>query len=444
MTPPDSLVASSAPETPAFRSTDHSGVSRPLLVLGAGSRPYREDSLRGLAARHQVVLADVELPHWTRPFVRGHLTVDLSDSETALTAVKEFAARTPGLAGVCTYMEHHVLLAARIAEQLGLPGPSPAAMAACRDKAATRRLLAKRDVPSARSVQAADEDAAVEHARLIGYPVVVKPRGMAGSAGVLRADSDSEVRAAFLHAAQETVLGLDAYAEPGVLVEEYLDGEEISAETVVVGDDVRIVAITRKRLGNEPRFQELGHLVDGADPLLGDSAVTETVTRAVRALRIKRGVLHVELRRTGRGPAVVELNGRPGGDLIPVLVHAATGVDLMAAVADLASGTVPDLTPTRARAAAVRFLLPAFSGRVGAVSVPADLRDQPWLERLVWTRHLGERVTAPPLATIEDRLGHWVVTGDTAEECEERLAEVLVRVFAPITGTAVHTTACSR
>ncbi|MFK0154261.1 ATP-grasp domain-containing protein [Streptomyces sp. NPDC090493] len=428
-------AAAAAPHTPGGRS-------RPLLVLGAGSRPYREFPLQSLAARHPVVLADTVLPDWAQPLASGHLAIDLSDTESAAAAVKAASEQTP-FAGICTYMEHHIELVAQLAEQFGLPGPSPAAMSACRDKAVTRRLLAEHGVGSARSFQVDDEDAAVEHARLLGYPVVVKPRGMAGSAGVLRCDSDTEVRAAFLHAAQETVLGLDAYAEPGVLVEEYLDGEEISAETVVLGDDIRIVAITRKRLGNEPRFQEVGHLVDGADPLLDDGAVTEAVTGAVRALGIDCGVLHVELRLTGRGPAVIEVNGRPGGDLIPLLVQQATGVDLMAAVADLATGAVPDLRPTRQRSAGVRFLYPAISGRVGPLHVPVSLREQPWLERLVWTRRAGEQVTAPPLASIDDRLGHWVVTGESADECQRHLVEVLLQVAAPI-DPAAHTTACIR
>ncbi|MGW1783951.1 ATP-grasp domain-containing protein [Streptomyces sp. NPDC002143] len=428
---------------PAAAAAPHtSGGLQPLLVLGTGSRPYREFPLQSLAARHPVVLADTVLPDWAQPLVSGHLVIDLSDTESAAAAVKEAAEHT-SFAGVCTYMEHHFELVAQLAEQLGLPGPSPAAMSACRDKATTRRLLAEHGVRLARSFQVDDEDAAVEHARLLGYPVVVKPRGIAGSAGVLRCDSDTEVRVAFKHASWETVLGLDAYAVHGVLVEEYLDGPEISAETVVYDHDVHIVAVTRKKLGEEPRFQEIGHGVDSRDALLGDPAVTETVTHAVRALGVERGVLHVEMRLTNRGPAVVEVNGRPASDLVPLLVQRATGVDLMAAVADLATGAVPDLRPTRQRAAAVRFLYPAFSGRVGPFHVPVSLREEPWLERLVWTRRAGEQVTAPHLASIDDRLGHWVVTGENADECQRRLVEVLLQVAAPINSSA-HTTACIR
>ncbi|MFF9458045.1 ATP-grasp domain-containing protein [Streptomyces flaveolus] len=415
----------------------------PLLLLGAGTRPYRECLLQRMAAQYPIVLADQEAPAWTAPYLREHLLVDLADTESTAAAVKRFAAQVP-VAGICTYMEHHVELAAQLAAQLDLPGSSPAAVASCRDKAETRRRFTEEEVPSALSRVVADEDDAVEGAREIGYPVVVKPRGMAGSAGVLRADTDAEVRSAYRRATQETVLGLDAYAVPGVLVEKYLAGPEISAETVVLaGGEVRIVAITRKRLGEEPRFLETGHSVDARDPLLTDAAVTQAVTRAVRALGLEQGVLHVELRITERGPALIEVNARPGGDLIPLLVLRATGIDLPRAAAALATGTAPDLTPTRQQAAAVRFLYPAFSGELARLRAPVELLVEPWLDRLVWTRRPGERVEAPPNASIDDRLAHWVVTGADAAECDRRLVEVLVQVDAR-TDAPAYSTSCTR
>ncbi|GHH25832.1 ATP-grasp domain-containing protein [Streptomyces rubradiris] len=418
--------------------------SRPLLLLGIGVRAYREHLLQRIAARHPVVLADNRVcPAWAAPYLHDQLVTDLADAESVAAAVKRFAAQSP-LSGVVTYLENHVELAAQLAAQLGLPGSSPAAVAACRDKAQTRQRFTAENVPSALAHAVDDEDAAVQCARGIGYPVVVKPRGMAGSAGVLRADADAEVRRAYRRATRETLPGLDGYAVPGVLVEEYLAGPEISAETVVLGGSkVRIVAVTRKRLGAEPRFVETGHSVDARDPLLTDAAVTEAVTRAVRALGIERGVLHVELRLTERGPVLIEVNARPGGDLIPLLVLRATGIDLAQATAALAAGAVPDLTPNRRQAAAIQFLYPAFSGEVTRLGAPSALLAEPWLERLVWTRRPGDQVLAPPNASISDRLAHWVVTGADAAECDQRLVQVLMQVDAR-TDAPVHTTSCTR
>lgn len=417
--------------------------AQPVLLLGAGDRPYREHLLRQMAARHRIVLAAPELPAWAAPYVRDHLTVDLADTEGTAAVVKRYAAQTP-VGGICTYLEHHVELSALLAQMLGLPGPLPGAVAACRDKAQTRRVFEDRGVPSARSTLVAGEADAVQTARRLGYPVVIKPRGMGGSAGVTRADHDGDVRTAYRRATSESVLGLDAHARAGVLVEEYLSGPEISVETVVLpGGAPQIVAVTRKHLGPEPRFQETGHSIDAADPLLSDTAVAGSVIHAVRALGIECSVLHVELRLTPHGPALIEVNARPGGDLIPLLVRRATGIDLAQAAADLATGSVPDLTPTRRQAAAVQFLYPSCSGEVTDLHAPAALRAEQWLERLCWTRHHGDRVTAPPNASIADRLGHWVVTGADAAECDERLTRVSSQVTARIEAP-VCTTSCTR
>lgn len=417
--------------------------SSPILLLGAGAPEYREYVLRQIARVRPVVLVDKAPPKWARPYLAAEMAVDLRDPETVVDFVRNTASQL-GVAGVTTYMEHYVELAARLSHHLGLPGNSPAAAAACRDKATTRRLLAEHRVPSARSHLAQDADRAVEIARGLGYPVVVKPRGRAGSAGVLRADSDGDVREAFPRALVDSVLGLEDWSVPGVLVEEYLQGPEISAETVILGPQhVQIVAVTRKTLGPEPQFQEIEHSVDAQDPLLTDPLLADVVTAAVQALGVTRGVVHVELRLTSNGPRVIEINGRPAGDLIPLLVDRATGVNLPQALAALAAGEKPDLAPTRSEAAAIRFLYPEHTGHIQRLDAHGPVRDQLWLERLVWTRDLGTQVAAPPHAGIGDRIAHWVVTGPTAADCGKRLGLVADHLTVRISRPA-HTTSCTR
>ncbi|WP_093455973.1 MULTISPECIES: ATP-grasp domain-containing protein [unclassified Streptomyces] len=399
--------------------------------------------LRQIARVRPVVLIDQDPPKWALPYLAAQATMDLRDLRAAETFLASAAVQLDAV-GLTTYMEHFVELTARLTHQLGLPGNSPTAAAACRDKATTRRLLAEHGVPSARSYLAKDADHGVTIARRLGYPVVVKPRGLAGSAGVWRADSDEIVRAAFHHALVDSVLGLEAWSVPGALVEEYLQGPEISVETVVLAPGrERIVAVTRKSLGPEPQFQEVGHSVDAADPLLTDPVIADIVTAAVRALGLSRGVVHVELRLTTDGPRVIEVNGRLAGDLIPLLVERATGINLPKVLATLAAGGTPDLAQTRSEAAAIGFLYPEHTGCIERLDVHGTVSDQLWLERLVWTRDIGTQVIAPPRASIDDRIAHWIVTGSTAVECAKRrdlVADHLaVRVSRP-----AHSTSCTR
>lgn len=418
---------------------------KPLLLLGAGgsSPAYRRDPLASIAAAYPVVLADADAPDWARPYLADHIAVDLADTEATAAAVKTYAAHHD-LSGVMTYMEHHVVTTALLAQQVGLPGASPQAMEACRDKAATRRLLDVHGVPSARSVLADDADTAVAWAEEHGFPVMVKPRAQAGSAGVMRADTPSEVRAAFDRAGRETVLGLDAYGPQGVLVEEFLDGPEISVETAVFGPgDSRIIAVTRKRVGPPPTAQEYGHCVDARDPLLRDPELARLITAAVDAVGVTCGALCIEVMLTARGPRIVEINGRIGGDLLHVLISEALGLDLAQIAADIATGTRPTLRPTRDLSAAIQFLYPDRSGTMQRLALPGHLTELSWVERLVTTAEPGDRVAAPPTATYGDRLAHWIVRGTSPAQCAARLGQIedaLELLIAPPT----RTTACSR
>ncbi|MFG2211009.1 ATP-grasp domain-containing protein [Streptomyces sp. NPDC048638] len=412
-----------------------------LLVLGAGDRAYRSFVLQEFAARHHLVLLDHQPPAWTRPYVTDAVTVDLHDHQAVHRAVTEIALRQP-ITGITTYLEHHVELVARLAKELGLPGANPDAVTACRDKARTRQLLAEHGVPSARSALVNSPEEAVAAADTIGYPVVIKPRGLGGSAGVHRADYREHVSAHYDNAASATLIGLEASAATGVLVEEYLHGPEISVECAVRSrGDVHIAAITRKRLGAEPAFLETGHLVDATDPLLDDPDLHHVVSSAIKAVGITTGILHVEVRLTRHGPRIIEINARLGGDLIPRLVHLATGISLPQAQAALATGDTPDLTSSVAQSAGIEFCYPTATGPVQAAHARAFTAD--WLERLVWTRKSGDTVTSGPHSTINDRLAHAVVSGPTPEACQARLDQVLQSLTVHI-AEPVRTTACVR
>ncbi|MGW4951558.1 ATP-grasp domain-containing protein [Streptomyces parvulus] len=398
-----------------------------LLLLGAGGHdaaPYRESVLASIAAAHAVVLVDIDVPDWARPYLNGHINADLTDMTGTANAVQAFTAGHP-VSGVMTYMEHHVVTSAVLARRLGLPASLPEAMTACRDKVLTRRLLDHHRVPSARALEACSAEQAVANATAIGYPVVVKPRSMAGSAGVVRADTPAQVLAAFERASHESVLGLDRYGPRGVLVEEWLEGQEISVETAVLPSGAsRILAVTRKEPAPAGTTQEYGHVIDAADPLLHDDNLAYVIRGAVHALNLTCAVLCIEVMLTATGPRIVEVNGRIGGDLLPVLAHHALGIDLAQVAAALATGTPPQMEPNKRAAAGIRFAYPETDGTLERLAFPPGLSALPFVERAVISQTPGARVSAPPHATLSDRLAHWVVTGPSASDCQYLLDEV--------------------
>ncbi|MDQ1024718.1 biotin carboxylase [Streptomyces umbrinus] len=398
-------------------------MSNPLLLLGIGDQAaYSEFSLAQIAAAHPVVLADTTAPAWARPYLARHLTVDLSAAATTTAAVEIYAANHE-LGGVLTYMGQHLVTAARIARQLGLRGTPPEGLAVCANRVAVRRLLAQHKVPLARWAEARNCEAAASHADAIGYPVVIMSSIGNANSGLARTRSDVLAMFARLNG-QALAEASHLNQLPGFLVEEQLDGPQIAAEVVVMDDgDAQIVAITRTTLGPPPARQAIRHCVYAHDSLLHNRLLRQTVARAVKALGVTFGVLHIEITLTARGPRITDVSAHLAGDLIPLLVKRATGIDLPQVAADLATRRPPNLALTRQRAAAVHFAYPTDSGCIEQLTVTAPAY-HPLVDRVVITQEVGHRVVKTAQASVDDRLAHWVVLGDAAGDCHTALDQM--------------------
>ncbi|MEU3050332.1 ATP-grasp domain-containing protein [Streptomyces sp. NPDC006984] len=415
----------------------------PVLLIGAGTRRSHGFALTRLAAARPTVLLAPRRPRWA-PGIE-HLPADLDDAAAAAAAAKGFAARTP-LAGVLALDERYLELAARLAQDLGLPGMTPQAARLCRDAAAGRRTLAAAHVPLAHALVADTEDQAVAHARHLGYPVAVRPRGLGSSSGACRADTDRQVRRAYRQATSDTALGVSAYAVTGCLVEEYLTGTEVSAVTVVHRGVAHVAAVVHKLIADRRPHIETGRLVRARDPLVHHPGLRSAATRAAAALGITTGILDIELRMADLTPRVITVRGAlDGTEPLTHLVDTALGIDLAAAAAALAAGQAPDLTPTRARTAAVQHAYPPRSGRVGEVGLSRlhelGRRSAPWLAHLDLIQTTGAYVSAPPLAGPGDRIATWIVHGPDVASCRHRLAAVADRLVVAVDGPTPITAA---
>ncbi|KOT79125.1 carboxylase [Streptomyces rimosus subsp. pseudoverticillatus] len=371
-----------------------------------------------MAAHYDIALITPAEPTWERPFIVDWESADPAD-QAALEEAGMTLARRHRLAGVVTWTEWYLVPVAHLAHRLALPADAVAVMRNCRDKGAARALFARHGVPSAASVSVSTWAEAVDAAERIGYPVVLKPAAHAASIGVVRVDSEQELSTAYVFAAQAA----DCSAESRqVLVEEYLDGPEVSVECVTHRGQTTAVAVTRKTLGPAPYFQEIAHSVDARDPLL--AMVSPAATAAVQALGLTDGIQHVEIRLVRGRPRLIEVNARIGGDLIGDLVHRATGIDLPRAAADLACGRTPDLTPTRQQAAAIRMVYPPASGTLTARRLDGFRAGAAWLERVHWQREPGDEVVLPPQGDMfTSRVGFLITTAPTAALAQQRAEE---------------------
>jgi biotin carboxylase len=328
--------------------------------------------------------------------------LDTTDPIAVRRAAAELADR---LAGVTSSSEYFVAAAAELAAELRLPHPDAAAITACRNKAAQRRMLRANGLAGPEFATATEPGQAAEVAVGLGLPVVVKPVSGSGSVGVRLCYRPAEVieAARAVLAADLASAGIPAQRE--VLLERYLDGPEFSVETF--GD--RVVGITAKHLGAPPYFVETGHEFPARLPIGDENELVVTTLAALAALGLGWGPAHLELRLTAHGPAVIEVNPRLAGGMIPDLVRLATGVDLIAATVANAAGRPVQLTPTRTQAAAIRFLVAGSSGTFVAASGLDRAAASPRVAEVALTRRPGTELTLEH--SFRDRIGYLISTG---------------------------------
>jgi biotin carboxylase len=415
--------------------TDANGQRPLLLVITTGARKYREYLLASIGSRYRVHLLLAAEPTWERDHITGWTvlsglgnTVDADEMIAAALALGE------PLHGVLAWDEARVLQSAKVAAALGLPGGDVDAAMRTRDKHQTRTALAAAGVPQPRSVLVEGVEEALAVAADIGYPVVLKPRAMAASLGVVRVDTPEELSAQFTFARDTTVPG--AWHYDAVLVEEYLTGPEISVDSAVHRGRVYPMFVARKEVGYQPYFEEVGHVVDAADPLLTDAGLMRIVQDTHTALDFADGMTHTELKLTQGGPKIIEVNGRLGGDLIPYLGLRSSGIDPGLAAAAVACGREPEVTADRNLVGAVRFFYVEHENTtIGDIRIDDDAALPPALDRFVIDAQPGDVVSPPPKGTVWGRIAFATAVADTVLDCQAALdaakAALVVRPADP-------------
>ena len=352
------------------------------------------------------------------------IVADLSDTDHVEARVGAVIGRPDA---VLTFNDSGLVLAAELAARFGRPFLDPGRAAAAIDKVAQREAFATAGVPSPRFCRC--PEAATIRKQLADWgPVVVKPADRAASAGVRLVRSMHEADEAFAGAVAESPTAR-------VLVEEYVDGPEVSVESFAVSGVQRPVGVTDKVTTGGPWFVELGHTVPSTLGGPARQAVLEVAGQACRALDVDFGACHTEVKLTSSGPVVIEVNARVPGDAIVDLVGRALGVDMYRLLLRAAAGEIiraEDLVPTRAGAAAIRFL-PSPGGRLLRASSPA-LGDPPgWLVDLAV---LGERgAPLPPPATDNGaRIAYAVAEAPTPATAAYRAGQALSDLHLETTG----------
>jgi biotin carboxylase len=394
-----------------------------LLLLRLGY--LREFALRSLLRRADLrlaVLDDHASPHlraadWALP------VTDVHDQAAVLELCRRFVRRH-GARAVLTFQDSSLLAAADLAAEFGLPGWEREPLTRAIDKHAMRTALVRSGLPCPRFALARSLHEAAAALTDVRLPAVLKPTDRSAGRGVVVLNDREQLESRYETARAGSLAGR-------VLVEEFMEGPEVSVESATADGLTTILAVTGKATDPSDPSVEMGHVVPCGLPPEQERAARELARAALRAIGLRSGVAHTEVKITPRGARVVEINARVAGDCIPELVDLASGVNLYDVAADLALGErvrAPEVAADGFRqAAAIRFLA-APPGRIvrveGVEAVAARL--DPRHERLGVFRPAG--TIAPPLTSNLERLGYVLVRAETPAAASARALELASRL----------------
>jgi phosphoribosylaminoimidazole carboxylase (NCAIR synthetase) len=354
----------------------------------------------------EVTVASERPSTFERANPTGLVTLDFADPAHAAAQARAFARAHP-VHGVVAVDDDTAVVAAAIAQELGLRGNPVAAARAARDKHQQRQLLAAAGVAVPRFellTIAADPERVAGRA---AYPCVLKPLRLSASRGVVRADDPPGFVAAFRRVQaileQADVAGCGDWARH-ILVEEFVPGREVAVEGLVTRGSVRVLTIFDKPDPPDgPFFEETIYVTPSRLARTAQQAIAACAQAAVDALGLREGPIHAEIRHNDRGAWLIELAARPIGGRCSGALRFGTGgsglgagVSLEEIIIRHALGMELPTLEREEQASGVMMIPVPGAGVLRDVRGVGEARAVPLVEEVAITAHPGQTLVPWP------------------------------------------------
>uniref|UniRef100_A0A8D1UWK0 Carnosine synthase 1 n=1 Tax=Sus scrofa TaxID=9823 RepID=A0A8D1UWK0_PIG len=360
--------AAAAPlvETMLRRSARYLMEGKQLLLLGAGgfSKKFVWEAARDYGLK--VHLVDSDPNHFAsqlvQTFIHFNVTEHQRDEENARVLAELVRARGLQLDGCFSYWDDCLVLTALLCQELGLPSNPPAAMHLAKQKSRTQLHLLSRHGPPwpAPSLYAVpccplESEADVDRAaRQVPLPGVMKLEFGAGAVGVRLVEDASQCHEHFSRISRDLQVEAD---HPGIglgwgnamLLMEFIEGTEHDVDLVLFGGQLLAAFVSDNGPTRLPGFTETAACMPTGLAPEQEAQLVQAAFRCCLGCGLLDGVFNVELKLTGAGPRLIEINPRMGGFYLRDWILELYGVDLLLAAAMVACGLRPAL-PARPRA----------------------------------------------------------------------------------------------
>lgn len=355
---------------------------------------------------HTVAVVDYNSGAIGVRYADDYFNVSTIDIEAICNVAVKF--RPDGIMTTATDMPVRSVAAATTL--LGLPGISFETAVMATDKGEMIKAFKEKKVESPWYFIIDNRSKLKSVANQLSFPCILKPTDNAGSRGVILVKEYGELNTAYEYSIKQSRTGK-------VIIEEFMEGSEVSAEVMAINGEVHILAVTDKLTTGPPYFVELGHSQQSQLDETAILQIKDLAVKAVNAIGITQGPAHVEIMLTRDGPRMVELGARMGGDYITThLVPLSTGIDMVKASIFTALGKEPDINPEFNKGSAIRYFnVP--QGVILSITGVEEAKKLRGVKECNFTMGVGDAVSGFQSST--DRVGSVIAQGANAREAIE-------------------------
>lgn len=344
------------------------------------------------------------------------------DTESVLVAAREH--KIDGIMTLASDMPMRTVAA--VAKELELVGVTEETALAATDKGIMRQRLQEFGVPVPAFYKVNTRDEYYQAINKLGVKCIVKPADNSGSRGVdllSNLEDSQEIEKAYHYSKSFSRNGT-------IVVEEYMEGPEVSVETLSLAGKCHVIQITDKLTTGAPYFVEMGHNQPSLLPKNIQQQIEKVAKMAVKALGIQNGPSHTEIKVTSEGPKIVEIGARLGGDNITThLVPLSTGVDMVEACIRIALGEIPDLESKFAKASAVRYF-DLSSGLIEKIDGVEEAEKLEGIKQISIVHGIGEN--SVEIKSSVDRVGFVIAQAEepqiAIERCENAMRIIKIDI----------------
>ena len=368
-------------------------MGKTLLIVSGGIEAV-DAARRAKEMGHYVVVSDRDPQAPGFAFADSCLIADVYGATETAAAAERFSRKIRKIDGTICVAADAPLTTATVAQRLGLPGISIASAELASDKLAMKRRFAECGVPVPWFAEIPTPQALQRFAIERGRDLVIKPVDSRGSRGVQRVAKVADLDKAFAFARSHS-------PSERVMVEQYLEGPQVSTESVVVDGRCFTPGFSDRNYEFLDRFAPY-FIENGGDlpshlPADIQQKVRDVVARAAAALGITNGTVKGDIVVHKGEPYVIELAARlSGGFFCTREIPLNTGVDFIGAAIKVALGeavSADEFEPKHFTPVIQRYAFPP-AGRVVSVDGADEARSIAGVAELVVTAKPGDIIPA--------------------------------------------------